>query len=248
MQNIIIKTTQNVAIEYELASLRERITAFMIDLLVVLLGYMLLVILIVNAASSKQSINDMAIYVVYSILPIACFLLYQLISEIALDGQSWGKRATHIKVIRLDGEEVSLSDYLIRAVFYLIDVFLCLGTLGVLSISASSKNQRLGDLAANTTVIRLRSNIHFELKDILKIDSMDSYKVTYPQVKQLSEQDMLLIKNVLNRHQQFRNVAHEEALLELTTRLQQLLHIPKIPSGKLEFLTTLLRDYIVLTR
>lgn len=248
MLNIIIKTTQNVAIEYELASLRERITAFMIDLLVVLLGYVLLVILIVNAVSNKQSINNMAIYVVYSVLPIACFLLYQLISEIALDGQSWGKRATHIKVIRLDGEEVSLSDYLIRAVFYLIDVFLSLGTLGVLSISASSKNQRLGDLAANTTVIRLRSNIYFELEDILKIDSMDNYKVTYPQVKQLSEQDMLFIKNVLNRHQQFKNIAHEEALTELTVRLQQLLHIPKMPSGKVEFLTTLLRDYIVLTR
>lgn len=123
MQNIILKTAQNVAIEYELASLRERVTAFMIDLLVVLLGYVLLVILIANAVSNQQSINNMAIYVVYSVLPIACFLLYQLISEIALDGQSWGKRATHIKVIRLDGEEVSLSDYLIRVVFYLIDVF-----------------------------------------------------------------------------------------------------------------------------
>lgn len=248
MQNIILKTAQNVAIEYELASLRERVTAFMIDLLVVLLGYVLLVILIANAVSNQQSINNMAIYVVYSVLPIACFLLYQLISEIALDGQSWGKRATHIKVIRLDGEEVSLSDYLIRVVFYLIDVFFSLGTLGVLSISASSKNQRLGDLAANTTVIRLRSNIHFELEDILKIESMDNYKVTYPQVKQLTEQDMLLIKSALNRYQRFKNVAHEEAMATLTERLQQLLHIPEIPNKKVEFLTTLLRDYIVLTR
>lgn len=75
MQNIILKTAQNVAIEYELASLRERVTAFMIDLLVVLLGYVLLVILIANAVSNQQSINNMAIYVVYSVLPIACFFI-----------------------------------------------------------------------------------------------------------------------------------------------------------------------------
>ncbi|NJK83727.1 MAG: RDD family protein, partial [Saprospiraceae bacterium] len=56
MQNITIKTAQNVSVEYELASLRERVTAFMIDFVVVLLAYMLLVLLIINAASGRQGI------------------------------------------------------------------------------------------------------------------------------------------------------------------------------------------------
>ncbi len=248
METIDIQTTQNVVIEYELASLRERFIGSLIDFIIVQTIYALILVLIFNASSESLLYDGMAVYVVSSLLPIAFFILYQFLSEIIADGQSLGKKAMKIKVVRLDGEEASMSDYLVRDLFYLLDGFLSLGVVGMLGISASTKNQRLGDMAANTAVVRLRSSIQFSLDDILNIESIEIYEPTYPQVKQLSEADMLLIKNTLNRYQKYKNFAHQEAIVALTDRLRHLLQLDEVKGNKIDFLKTLIRDYIVLTR
>ncbi|MEM0991622.1 MAG: RDD family protein [Bacteroidota bacterium] len=250
MQTIDIKTTQNVAIEYELASLRDRFFATVIDVLIVRAIYYALFFLIVSAYFSGflDESSDWLIMLFTWLLPIVFFLLYQFCSELFADGQSWGKKAMKIKVVKVDGSESSLGDHLIRAVFYLVDLSLCIGIVGALSILSSKRKQRIGDYAANTAVVRLRSSISFELKDILNIDSIEGYEPTYPQVRQLSEQDMLLIKNTIARYQTHRNEAHRAIILQLTKRLEQLLDVPESPNPKIDFLKTLIRDYIVLTR
>ena len=105
-----------------------------------------------------------------------------------------------IRVVRVDGQEPGLSDYLLRAVFHIVDSVFSSGILAAVFISSSSNNQRLGDMTANTTVIRLRHQLQFGLSDILGINSLDNYELTYPQVQQLAEEDMLLIKNMLARY------------------------------------------------
>jgi len=175
-------------------------------------------------------------------------MAYQLVSEVAADGQSWGKKAMGIKVVRLDGEEPSLVDYLLRAVFLIIDFLLSLGIIAALLISSTVNSQRLGDMTANTTVIRVKFNFRFRLEDILKINSLDDYEPIYPEVRQLSEQDMLLIKTVISRYQKHRNPAHKEVISDLSKHLSGILQITDVPRNKIEFLKTLIRDYIVLTR
>ena len=101
--------------------------------------------------------------------PLAAFILYQLASEILANGQSWGKKALRIRVVRLDGQEPSLSDYLLRAVFYLLDAFLSFGAIGAIFVTSSVKNQRLGDMTANTTVIRTEGSMQVSLDNILNI-------------------------------------------------------------------------------
>jgi hypothetical protein len=67
-------------------------------------------------------------------------------------------------------------------------------------------------------------------------------------VRNLSEKDMIFIKTVLTRLQQNPNQAHEEVMEDLVTHLMPLLDVEKRPADRKEFLKTLLRDYIVLTR
>jgi len=169
-------------------------------------------------------------------------------SEIIADGQSWGKKAMGIKVVRLDGQEPSLIDYLLRAVFLIVDVLLSVGILAALLISSSNNSQRLGDMTANTTVIRVKFGFRFRLEDILKINSLDDYEPAYPEVRRLSEKDMLLIKTIITRYRKHRNQAHREVINDLVQNLTKRLDILEPPKNKIEFLKTLIRDYIVLTR
>jgi len=247
MRTIDITTTQNVTIEYELASLRERFLAFFIDLLIIGAIYVVLLIIFVFLLDFDLDGDGMFGRFI-SYLPLGIMVLYQLLSEIIGDGQSWGKRALGLKVVRLDGKQPSLSDYLLRAVFHMIDTILSMGIVAALLISSSSKSQRLGDMTANTTVIRIKFSLRFRLEDILKINSIEDYEPKYPQVRQLSEEDMLQMKTLISRHQRYRNAAHREVVNELVENLVERLGIQEKIKDDIEFLKTLIRDYIVLTR
>lgn len=248
MQTIDITTTQNVTIEYELATLRDRFLALLIDVMVVGTVYFILFITIISIWPDLFTGSSMLLTFFSQLFPIACFVGYQLFSEILTNGQSWGKKVMGLKVVRLDGKEPGLSDYLLRAVFHIVDSLFTFGVLGALLISSSNKSQRLGDMTANTTVIRVKFNLRFQLEDILKINSLEDYEPTFPEVRKLNEKDMLLIKNIIAREQKYRNQAHTQVVNDLVTKLMDILDLVERPKDKIEFLKTLIRDYIVLTR
>ncbi len=248
MRTIDITTAQNVTIEYELASVRDRALAYLIDLVIVTAVYLFLFVIIENVFIESLDGSALLTNLLLSIFPIALFIGYQFLSESLLNGQSLGKKAIGIKVVRLDGEDPSLYDYLMRAIFHLVDTIFSLGVVAVLLINSSDKWQRLGDFTSNTTVIRLKFDLRFRLEDILRINTIDDYQPSYPQVKQLSEQDMLFVKTIISRYQQFPNEAHEEILRELISKLCNKLNIPQNPPNEIAFLKTLIKDYIVLTR
>lgn len=247
VKSIEITTTQNVTIEYEPARLRERALAWFMDVMLILLAYFVLLQLLqlVFGGIFSGNIGDVAL----ALLPFLGFFLYHIFFEIWNIGQSPGKMAMGIKVVRLDGKDPEWSDVVLRAVLHLVDSLFSFGVIGAVLIKTTGKGQRLGDLAANTAIIRIKGTSHlFRLADILGISTLENYQPTYPQVRTLSERDMIFIKNVLARRQRYPNRAHQEVLDDLVTHLMPLLDIEQRPTNSLEFLRTLLRDYIVLTR
>lgn len=243
MKTIDIRTTQNVTIEYEVASVLERGVAIVLDTLIIILINVLIFFL-----GGFEGIGGDLMFYLRLLLSFGGFMLYQLVSEIFGDGQSWGKKLMGIKVVRLDGRAPGLTDYLLRAIFHFVDTIFSFGVIALLMISSSAKKQRLGDMAANTTVIKVKQNLRFRLEDILNINSIEDYEPQYPEVKALSEQDMLLIKHIISRNRLYRNKAHQEAVDDLVHQLSERLHILDKPQNKIAFLKTLIRDYIVLTR
>ena len=248
MQTIEIRTTQNVTIEYELASLRDRILAYFIDFMIVMVAYAILVAILSATIQAVINSSGLNANFVYYLLPMFLFIFYQLFMEIFNNGQSIGKKALNVKVIRLDGKEPGLSDYLLRAVLLIVDTWFCFGVVASLLIGSTAKRQRFGDLTANTTVVRLQSKLQISLNDVLKIDSLHAYEPQYPEIRQMREKDMLMIKNAIARYQKHPNKAHREAISELIDRLVSLLELEERPRNGIEFLKTLIRDYIVLTR
>lgn len=244
-KTIEIRTTQNVTIEYELAGLRERALAWILDAAIVVIGYYLVIILIMLITGGMGTWWG----VFFGMMLFLTYFLYNILFEIMKRGQSPGKMALGTKVVRLDGKDPEWSDVTLRALLQLVDSIFCLGIVGGLLIKTTAKAQRLGDMAANTTIIKLQSsNYAFRLADILSISSLQNYQPVYPQVRNLSERDMIFVKTALTRLSAYPNQAHEALLEDLVTRLMPLIGLEQRPINRVEFLKTLLKDYIVLTR
>jgi uncharacterized RDD family membrane protein YckC len=246
-KTVEITTTQNVTIEYELAALRERIGAWLLDALAVGAGYFVLFVLVVAAVGTRNLDDGWGRF--FTLAPFFLFFFYHILLEILNNGQTLGKRAMAIKVVRLDGKDPTWSDVVLRTLLQVADVLSSSGFVAALLIKTTPKSQRLGDMAAHTTVIKLQGAAgRFSLRDILNIASLDNYQPVYPQVRILSERDMIFIKSALARYAEHPNNAHGEVIDQLVERLMPVVGVEKWPSNNIEFLRTLLRDYIVLTR
>src|SRR5688572_502974 len=125
MKNIEIKTTQNVVLQYELADLRDRILAFFIDFVSVMFALGILSG-VINSIFSGTTLGVM------SILLGCVFIFYSLAFEVLNHGQSLGKMAMRIRVIKAGGGHVTFADYTARWVFRMVDIWFSLG--GIASI------------------------------------------------------------------------------------------------------------------
>jgi uncharacterized RDD family membrane protein YckC len=243
MKNIEIKTTQNVVLQYELAELRDRIVAFIIDAVCIFVSFGILFVIGLSILSGAEIAIG-----VFSIILMILFMFYSLAFEVFNKGQSIGKMAMRIQVIKTAGGHATFSDYVARWVFRLIDIYFSFGGIASILIASSSKSQRIGDIVANTAVVKLVPKMNLNLNDILTIHSQDSYKPVYTQARYLKEEDVLLIKSTLDRCQKFKNEAHDEAMKLLSERIVQVLAIDNAEGTRQQFLKTILNDYVVLTR
>lgn len=242
METITIKTTQNVTIEYDPAPYSSRLIAFVIDFFIVNFSFNILrsiIGIIIPGSMSGRAII---------LIGIAVLFLYHFVMEVFADGQSLGKKLLKIKVVKLNGSEPRVSDHLLRTIFLLVDFLFTAGILGSVLIISSGKKQRLGDIAAGTALINKTPSSKFKLSDILEIDDLDVYEPQYPEIRNMKESDMLLVKKVIQRYQRYRNRAHSEAVVQTVERISELLELEEVPKKKIAFLKTVLKDYIVLTR
>lgn len=243
MKSIEVKTTQNVVLEYELADLRDRAVAFLIDL--VLVGAVILVLAMFGFGNfGFEGTGAMIFYVFLTLI----FMFYTLVMETLNNGQSVGKMAMKIQVISTVGGQATFADYVARWVFRMIDIWFSIGGIASILVASSAKAQRIGDIVANTAVIKLVPRMNLKLNDLLAIKSQDSYKPSYNQAKQLDEVDVLLIKTALERYRTFRNPAHQEAIELLADKTRSALGVVPTQQNDVQFLQTVLNDYVVLTR
>lgn len=241
MSTIEITTAQKVTIEYELATFRDRVIAFLIDQ-IILFVILFVFIFLVNETFGFPS-NYLFLIVVTPI-----YVFYSPFSEILLDGQTLGKKVVGIKIVKLMGREPTNIDYLTRWAFRLIDIYLSAGIISAMLVNSSSKAQRLGGITSNTVLIKIKFYFRFRLEDIENISSINNYQPYFYEVKKLNEEDILLIKQALTRSLRYDNQAHRKLVQELVNNLVNQLDLEIMPRNNIEFLKTLIRDYIVLTR
>lgn len=244
MRTISINTTQNVAIEYELAGLLERILAFVLDTLIV--GAYMCIFTWLWVLLGGSSSEMIFILIVFFLFPV--FIAYHLICEAMWNGQSIGKKALGIKVVKCNGQQMDMGDYGKRWMFRLIDILLSGGSVAVLTIMSNDYNQRLGDIVGDTCVIKTSPRNQISINDVLKIKTQENYEPQYEGVVRFTEEDMLLLKNTLDRAKLNPNAHYKKLLVELADKICTELDINERPKKRTKFLKKVLNDYIVLTR
>ena len=240
MNTIKVSTTQHIDIEYDVAGLGERIAARMIDMGIFLLLYFLGVLfmaLLANAGAGEVGL--VVLLVIFGVL----YVFYDLVCEVFFNGQSVGKRAMKIKVISLDGAQPGLGQYLLRWTFRIVDFLLTSGVGALISVAVTDKKQRIGDIVANTTLVKTKPRA--ELSAIAFRPPAETYELRFPQVDQLTDRDIALVHEVIQNYQKSGNSL---LIYQLANKLKSHLNI-ELPEGmnELQFLHILVNDYNVAT-
>jgi uncharacterized RDD family membrane protein YckC len=143
-----IATPEGVTVDLVLAGLGSRFAAMLVDLTLklLLIGAVWLVLVLTLNNDLGLAVGSIASFLVY--------FGYDVAFEVLASGRTPGKRLAHLRVLRDDGRPVDLLSSCIRNVIRLVDGLPLLYLPAMISILVTTNNQRPGDLAASTIVVR----------------------------------------------------------------------------------------------
>lgn len=263
MSVVRIATNFNIDLEFTLAPFHKRLIAWALDMVVQVI-YLVIAfrflkwLTSIMSTSTENDYNQWAI-VLLLLLP---FLVYHLVCEIVMNGQSIGKKLMNLRVVHESGGRpgmgafiirwlIRTSDYMLLTIilyapyalmfgakfFYAVGASILLLLADIILVNSSKKGQRLGDLLAHTLLIS--TNEKGDIEETVFMELEDQYHPQFPQVLQLSDRDINSLKNIL----QTARKRHDYNLADSASqKIQTHLGIQSSLSP-FDFLETLLKDY-----
>lgn len=169
-------------------------------------------------------------------------MFYSLLMHIIFNGRTVGKMLLKMRVVKLDGSPVHWSNYLVRWMLRLVDIWLFVGSIGILTILFSEKRQRLGDAAAGTVVISTKNKTTVSHTILEEVE--DAYVPQFTNVTILTDKDICLIKETFNIAKKSSNFKTLKALREKVDSILQ----TNSELYDMEYLETILKDYNYFTQ
>jgi RDD family len=184
-----------------------------------------------------------------------------------MNGQSMGKKVMGLRVVDEHGGRPSISQFLIRWLLRLSDVWIaaliiyiveiinvvgsgagleatmvilcavCFLITDIVLVVSSKKSQRLGDILAKTIIISTRTKSN--INETVFQEVADSYVPSFPQIMQLSDRDINAIKSIVEAARKKGDYYMAEgAAAKIKTHLQI-----ESSMDPFDFLDVLLKDY-----
>ena len=224
-----IITGQYVRIQPTVASVGDRIFAQLIDW-----GVLLAYIALLTWFVVETNISGWVVATLY-LFPL---LFYTLICEVLNQGQTLGKMVLNIRVVKMDGSMPTLGAYLMRWMLWLIDGP-ATSFVGLVAMILNRNNQRLGDMAAGTVVIKKQKYKKIQIS----LDEYDylakNYTPRYPQASDLSLEQIEIITRAISTQRD----GFDLRLNQLAKKVQQKFNIERKEANDLAFLQRVVRDY-----
>jgi uncharacterized RDD family membrane protein YckC len=152
---LTIETPEQIALEFPLASAGSRFLALGIDTLIQAGGFLVLFGAALAGMALRSASAPLGTWAIAMVIVLGFLLYYGYYAtfEALWSGQTPGKRAIHLRVISTSGRPITVFDALVRNLVRIVDQLPGIYTVGLLSIFLTERNQRLGDLAADTVVV-----------------------------------------------------------------------------------------------
>jgi uncharacterized RDD family membrane protein YckC len=152
---LTIATPEGVDLELTLAGVGSRFASALVDYLIQTLIIIALALVLgvgfgLSAGSSGYGLA------LWTVLAFLLFVGYDIAFEVLAAGRTPGKRMNGLRVVRETGAPITFSASAVRNILRVIDLLPGTYFVGMISILVSSRNQRLGDHAAGTLVVRER--------------------------------------------------------------------------------------------
>lgn len=262
MAAIKVPTSFNIDLEFEIPEFYRRLIALLIDVLVQYF-YLKIAVEIFRSIANGSNLMDSDTSYNLQALAIIIFLpllIYHVVLEITMNGQSIGKKIMSLRVVNENSGRASVSQFLIRwllrDIWFLLllvvglqdsgqnaeSIFIILAVVAyfitdVILVISSKKGQRIGDILARTILIK--TNRQSSIEETVFQEVAENYKPSFPQIMQLSDRDINAIKSILGTA---RKKNDWEIAAAASEKIKAHLKIDS-PIAPLEFLEILLKDY-----
>ena len=266
MAVIKVPTTFNIDVEFEIPEFYRRLLALVIDVAIQFF-YIKIAQYIYDSIEGSVDHSSEDIYYDMIAVRLALFviplLLYHLILEITMNGQSVGKKIMSIKVVNENGGRPSISQFLIRwmvrDIWFLLILLIAYGSVesnyekgvgiftvffvmayfitDIVLVVSSRKGQRLGDILAHTILIR--TDARTSIEETVFQEVSDNYTPQFPQIMRLSDKDINAIKSILETAKRKGDFHMASTASE---KIKSHLKIDS-PMSPFDFLEVLLKDY-----
>lgn len=150
-----VETPEQVVVGYELAGLGSRALAAVIDHLILTAASIVFALLIAFLGLLDLGLGS-AGFLVLSLLYFGLLYGYFVFFEALRAGQTPGKRLIGIRVVDASGRGVGIGAAMLRNLLRLADILPGPYLVGIITVALHPRNQRLGDLVADTLVVRDR--------------------------------------------------------------------------------------------
>ena len=204
-----IATPEGVEVELTLAGIGSRFIAGGVDYTIQLVVIVAMALILQPAGGAGAAIFASASF--------AMIFFYDVLFEVLGGGRTPGKRVNGLRVVRSGGRPITFSRSALRNILRLIDILPGMYAVGMTAIFVSARNQRLGDLAAGSYVVRDRHGGPDRSTPAPEIDATpaEAWDVTA-----ISAEDAGTVRAFLERRHELRDESRRAIGAELASRLR----------------------------
>lgn len=148
-----VVTGDAVVLDVQIAQLPVRAVSALIDIAVILVGYVIGVLLWAATITQFDEALSAAVLIIFTVLVMVG---YPVVFETATRGRTLGKIAMGLRVVSDDGGPERFRQALFRALAGFVEIWMFMGGPAVICSLVSPRGKRIGDVFAGTVVISER--------------------------------------------------------------------------------------------